>query len=191
MHVISYSYLKSIFTYRIWANLLILLSLNLVSPSQLFAGRIGTNIVLRPNVTNELNKLLFASENLRIAMLNQDEDQIEICMRELMWEVDQARLVSSHVRDFDRRHLLKILDNIKGNLDMSSSSYGVYRKEFFLKIFNQFANIVRIYQVDARFSIFYCPKDHSTWIQASNKPENPFKNSSVPKDCGLKVNRQN
>ncbi len=155
------------------------------------AGRIGPAIALKSTVTLEINKLLFASDNLRLAILGQDEDQIEICLRELMWEVDQARLTSLHVRDFDRRHLLKILDNIKGNLEMSFSSYGEFRKDFFLKVFNQFANIVRIYQVDQRFSIFYCPKDRSTWIQASNKPENPFRSSTVPKDCGLKVNRQN
>jgi hypothetical protein len=190
MHVISHWPLKLI--YKISLILIGVACLCLIlTPSISEAGRIGANIVLRPNVTLEINKLLYASENLRISLLNQDEDQIEICLRELMWDVDQARAISIHVRDFDRRHLLKILDNIKGNLELSFSSYGGYRKDFFVKVFNQFANIVRIYQVDSRFSIFYCPKDHATWIQASSKPENPFKSATVPKDCGLKVNRQN
>jgi hypothetical protein len=157
-----------------------------------FAGRIGANIALRPNITFQLNKVLLSSENLRIALLNQDEDQIEICLKELSWEVDQARNISLQVRDFDRRHLLKILDNIKGSLEISFSSFGGDRRELLLKSFNQMANIVRIYQVDPRFSIFYCPKDHATWIQASNKPQNPFRGpASASKDCGIKVNRQN
>ncbi len=184
-------YVNWIAASRLCNILLVTLSICILFTSTGWAGRNTTNIILRPSLTLEINKLLLSSEHLRLALLSQDVDQIEICLRELMWAVDQSRAVSLHVRGFDRRHLLKILDNIKGNLDMSFSSYGTYRKDFFVKIFNQFANIVRIYQVDSRFSIFYCPKDHSTWIQASNKPENPFKNSMVPKDCGLKVNRQN
>ncbi len=158
-----------------------------------FAGRIGPNIILRPSVTLQINKVLAAGESLRLALLNQDEDQIEICLRELTWEVDQARLISLQVRDFDRRHLLKILDNIKSSLEISFSSFGGDRRELLLKAFNQMANIVRIYQVDPRFSIFYCPKDHATWIQASNKPQDPFRGgpTSVSRDCGIKVNRQN
>lgn len=191
MHVFSEALKTSQFTSKALIVSFLIISSFILSPSQSEAGRIGANIILRPNVTLEINKLLLASDTLRLALVSQDEDQIEICLRELMWEVDQARLTSLHVRDFDRRHLLKILDNIKENLEMSFSSYGEFRKGFFLKVFNQAANIVRIYQVDSRFSIFYCPKDHATWVQASNKPENPFKNSAVPKDCGLKVNRQN
>jgi hypothetical protein len=91
-----------------------------------FAGRIGANIALRPNITFQLNKVLLSSENLRIALLNQDEDQIEICLKELSWEVDQARNISLQVRDFDRRHLLKILDNIKGSLEISFSSRSTF-----------------------------------------------------------------
>lgn len=193
MHVISH--FVSMRRYDLSKTRLIFLSIfficSLLFSNSSNAGRIGANIVLRSNVTIELNKLLLSSDNLRIALLSQDEDQIEICLRELSWEVDQARAVSVYVRDFDRRHLLKILDNIKTNLDMSFSSYGVYRKDFFIKAFNQFANIVRIYQVDARFSIFYCPKDHATWVQSTTKAENPFRSSTVPKDCGLRVNRQN
>ncbi len=163
----------------------------LIAPKS-FSGRIGSNIALRPNVTFQLNKVLISSESLRLALLNQDEDQIEICLRELSWEVDQARILSMQVRDFDRRHLLKILDNIKANLEVSFSSFGGDRRDLFLKAFNQMANLVRIYQVDSRFSIFYCPKDHATWVQASNKPQNPFRGpASASKDCGIKVNRSN
>lgn len=139
-------------------------------------------IVLHGKLMAELNLLLHSSEGLHSSFFNRDEDQIEIHIRDLLNQVNRTRQMTAWAKEHERGHILKILDSAKTSIELLQGSYGDERMDRLQDLFNQLANVVRIYKVDADFGIFFCARDRSSWVQKGRKPASPFK-PVTSRDC--------
>lgn len=140
---------------------------------------------LHPLVMRELNVLVRTSDTLHVAMVRDDEEFLEIAIRDLFLQTDRVWATSSRAKPHERYHLIKILDSLREHLEIAHSAYGEERKQSLLMIFRQLVNIVRIYKVNKSYGIYFCDRDKSTWIQKGVKVQNPF--GVAAKTCGLKV----
>jgi hypothetical protein len=153
-----------------------------------FAGKAG-ELTLDPQLTRELNAVLQAGDDLRLSLLRQSEEQIDIGIRDLLQQIDRAREVSHLAKPYERGHLLRILDAAKENFEVVQTSYGTQRKTQLEEGYNQLVNLVRIYKLDRTYSIYFCPKDKESWVQKVGKPQSPFtaSASSSREPCGMRI----
>jgi hypothetical protein len=149
-------------------------------------------LALSPQVTAELNQVLKVGDALHKSLLSQDEEQIEMGVRDIIVQLDRAKNASNQVKPHDRRHLLRVLDSAYEQFEQTQAEYGERRRVRLEEGFNQLVNIVRIYRVDRSYGIFFCPKDRTTWVQRGQKPQNPFRSiaeSGHREPCGMRVPR--
>jgi hypothetical protein len=176
--------LNSISIYLFYRILVVAAILGAGSVSRSQAGELP----LAPVLTQELNMVLNASVNLHKSLVSQNEEQVDIHLRDIVWQLDRAKTASAYAKDHERRHLLRILEAAREHFEMTQTSYGEERRARLVDAFNQLVNLVRIYRVDRAFSIFFCPKDRTTWVQRTTKAQNPFRHDRA-ESCGLRVPR--
>lgn len=147
-------------------------------------------LTLSPALTAELNQVLSISDVLHRSLVEQNEEQIEISLREIVLQLEKARAASYMAKPHDRRHLIKMLDAAYEQFELTQSSYGDERKERLAEGFHQLANLVRVYKLDRSFGIFFCPKDRTTWVQKGHIARSPFRNQRQSREtCGIRVSR--
>lgn len=147
-------------------------------------------LALTPPIMNGLNQILKASDLLHKSLLSKDEEQIEIGVRDILIELERAKIASYKAKPHERRHLVRILDTAHEQFEQIRTTYGEERRHRLEEAYNQLVNIVRIYRVDRAYGIFFCPKDRTTWIQKGNRPQNPFRaisESGRREPCGMRV----
>lgn len=152
-----------------------------VGSSSALAG----DLSLHPVVMRELNQLVRTSDALHVALVREDEEFLEIAIRDLVLQTDRVWGTSVQAKPHERYHLIKILDSLREHLEIAHSGYGEERRQSLLMVFRQLVNIVRIYRINKSYGIFFCDRDKSTWIQKGLKAQNPF--GLVAKTCGLRV----
>jgi hypothetical protein len=135
----------------------------------------------------ELNRLLQASDVLHQTMVHGDDEQTEIGLRDVILQIDHIRGISTLAKDFERGHLMRVLDAAREHLELVQTTLGDERREHLQEAMNQIVNLVRVYRVDRSYGIFFCPKDKTTWVQKGMRGENPFRGPASQKDCGIKV----
>lgn len=165
--------------------------LSLFRAEPAWAGKTG-ELLLAPPVMFELNQLLKASDALHKSLLSQDDEQIEMGIRDILLQIDKTKAASVQVKPHERGHLLRILDSAHEQLELSRTSFGEQRRLHLEDGFNQLVNIVRIYRVDRQYGIFFCPKDRTTWVQTGQNPKNPFRTMAEGarrEPCGIRVPR--
>jgi hypothetical protein len=123
------------------------------------------------------------------SLVEQNEEQADIGLRDLLKQIAHARSHLNVVKDYERPHLVRILDAAKEQFEMSQAAYGQERRVRLEDGFNQLVNLVRIYKVDKAYGIYFCPSDRSTWVQTGNKAQYPFPAAGSREPCGLKVDR--
>ncbi len=158
--------------------IIVLLGWSLLTwPHPVAAGKMNpaSRILLPQKLMAELNQILNTSEGLHQSFVNRDEDQIEINIREVINQIKHTERLSVLAKEHERGHLLRILNSACGSLELVQGSYGDERMERLQDVFDQLANIVRIYRVDSLYNIFFCGRDRSTWVQKGRKPASPFK----------------
>lgn len=138
------------------------------------ASKRGPPIVLESNVANELNRLLNSSELVQKSVVSQDEKLIQHSLRQMIVNIDRARVVSGIVNGNSRHHLLKILEAARYHLEYVKVSQGEQRRESFKEALAQISNLPRIYALDSKYRIFFCSKDRSSWVQSTKSPQNPI-----------------
>lgn len=156
----------------------------------LAAGAGPGRLVLRSEAMNELTALLSAGDGLHTALIRQDEEQVEVALRDL--ETANRRVIarSSALREHERTHLMKILDLIDEQVGVARNSGHTERRMRLFDIFGNLANLVRIYAVDSRFKIFFCSRDKLTWIQVKPRGQYPFVDGaerSPSSECALRA----
>ena len=160
--------------------LLVLFGIGLL-PSSAVAGE----FVLHPNIMRELNALLRTSDELHVSLVRNDEEFLEIAIRDLAIQIDKTWTTSALAKKHERYHLLKILDSAREHLELAQSAMGEERKENFRQVYRQLVNVVRIYKVSKSYNIYFCDKDKTSWVQKGVRPANPF--MPISSRCGVRV----
>lgn len=165
------------------AKLILILILSWGSAASVWAAE---GLVLSPAMTNELNQVLKASEVLHRSLLSQNEEKVDLALRDVVWQLERARAASAKAKPHERGHLLRILDSAHEHFELTQASYGEERRSRLEDGFNQIVNLVRIYKLDRNYAIFFCPKDRTSWVQKGMKAQNPFKVENR-EPCGIRV----
>ncbi len=148
-----------------------------------FEGHASKRIVLESNVSKKLIQLIRSASELHSSLVDGNEAKITENLLRLNVEV------SSHRREFakDRmshRHLDRVLESIEDSIVVARTTY-LDRNQALKKMYHQITNLPRMYRLNARFKIFFCRGDKSTWVQSSWKPKNPL--SKTYFNCGVRV----
>ena len=143
-------------------------------------------IVLSQVLTSELNQLLSDSGELHRSFFNQNEESISQALSKTLKQINRAKESSVVIEEHSRSHLNKILDAAKGRLELTQTTEGDARRRNLKSAFEQLAHLARIYKVDRRFRIFFCPKDRSSWVKVGWKAKNPI-NPETLANCGKAV----
>jgi len=158
-------------------------------PVSAFCKPAGELITLEPSLMTELNLVLKAGVTLHHSLIAQNDEQIDINLRDVIVELERAKSKSMIAKAHERSHLLRILDGAQEGFELSQSTVGEERTARLEGAFNQLVNLVRIYRVERGYEIFFCPKDRSTWVQRGSKAQNPFQSGGSREPCGIKVPR--
>ncbi len=153
------------------------------------AGAPKTTLVLNTPVTKELNSVLRMGDAVHHSLVAQNEELTDIGLRDLLRQIARARTHLSYAKDYERPHLVRILDAAREQFELSQAAYGQERRTRLSEGFNQLVNLVRIYKLDKSYSIYFCPIDKSTWVQTGNKAQYPFPPAGNREPCGVRVDR--
>jgi len=149
-----------------------------------------SRLVLEPNTMAELTALLSAADALHASLTEQDDEQIDVILRDIEVATRRTMMMSAKLKPHDRSHLVKILESVEMNVGVARNSGHTDRRERIVDIFNMMANLVRIYGVDTRFKIFFCDRDKMTWIQTKASGQHPFADAREPasvRNCALRA----
>jgi hypothetical protein len=141
---------------------------------------------LEPGTMAELSALLSHGDDLHSALTKQEDEQVEVTLRDIQVAVNRTMSASIRVKMHERAHLLKILESMAVNVEIARNSGLTERRERIADVFNMMANVVRIYGVDARFKIFFCSRDKMTWIQTKSRGAYPFPELGE-RECALRA----
>ena len=170
--------------WRIFPQALIVLSLAAGAPK---AFAVTHELPLAAPLTTELNLVLKAGDVLHKSLISHDEEQIEMGLRDMLWQLEKAKGALVHAKMHERGHLVRILEAASDDFEVTQRAFGEERRLRLAAAYNQLANLVRIYKLDRVYSIFFCPKDRTTWIQKGSNGLNPFRNEGVRDHCGIRV----
>lgn len=145
------------------------------------------DLVLNKHLMEELNLVLKASDVLHKSLLTQDDEQVDLSLRDLLRQLEKAQNASGLAKPHERGHLMRILSAAHEQFELTQSSYGEDRRARMEEGYNQLVNLVRIYRVDTSYAIFFCPKDRTTWIQKGARAQNPFQGESRREPCAIQV----
>lgn len=143
-------------------------------------------IELESKTMSELTVLLSAADGLHANLIKQDDEQIEVALRDIEQATKRTMAVSVRLKPYERTHLMKNLEAIDASVGVARNSGHSERRERIADIFNTMANLVRVYSVDARFKIFFCARDKMTWIQTKAVGRYPFVESGE-RECALRA----
>ena len=166
-------------------SLLTALSAALVALGPMRVVASGELLILPPPLVRSLNSVLKAGAGLHKSLVNQDEEQTEMGLRDIIFEIDQARATSRLSKPHERGHLTRILDAAKEQFELTQTAFGDERRVRLEDAYNQLVNLARIYKLDRSYTIFFCVKDRTTWVQRGMIPQNPFRPDREP--CGIPV----
>jgi hypothetical protein len=167
--------------------LIALLILNLVFVfCQNAKARRIERIELEAKTMAELTVLMSATDGLHSNLIKQDDEQIDVSLRDIELATKRTMAVSVRLKPHERTHLMKNLEVMDMSVGAARNSGHNDRRERISEIFNTAANLVRVYSVDARFKIFFCARDKMTWIQT--KPVGRYPSSDIgERECALRA----
>jgi len=185
MPVMAIGQFKLQFRYKALAVAAAMLAIGFFALEGANARRIE-RLRLEPNTMAELSILLSHGDDLHSALTKQEDEQIEVTLRDIQVSIARTMSASIRVKMHERAHLLKILESMAENVEIARNSGLTERRERIADVFNMMANVVRIYGVDARFKIFFCSRDKLTWIQTKGRGVYPFPESGE-RECALRA----
>ncbi len=169
------------------SRFIVLVACSVVVGSQAFAK--SRELPLAAPLTKELNLVLRAGDSLHKSLLSHDEEQIEMGLRDILWQLERAKSALGFAKMHERGHLVRILEAAQEQFEATQRVYGDERRLRLAAGYNQLVNLVRIYQLDKAYSIFFCPKDRTTWVQRGITGANPFRAEGHRDNCGIRVPR--
>lgn len=152
-------------------------------------GAPRADLPLNPTLTTELNSLLRTADGLHKSLLSHNEEQIELSLRDLHWQINRAKSAVDRVKLHEQGHLRRILEAAEKEFEISQTVLGEEKRSRLERGFYQLVNLVQIYRLDRAYSIFFCPKDRSTWVQKGASGSNPFRAESSREPCAIRVSK--
>jgi hypothetical protein len=148
-----------------------------------------TRLPLAREIRDPLQNVLIVNESIQVALIKQDEEALELALRDFEVAVRNAIAASRPVmKPHDRSHFVKLLSPLLETCVGIRSSGLAERRELLGQLLNGVSNIVRIYRVDPRFRVYFCPRDRLTWVQLRSRGEHPLSNSSnSDRSCALRA----
>lgn len=152
-------------------------------------------IKLEDQVTKNLGALLKDSEELYKALISQSDVGVKDRLKTMNQHADEALKRSKDTRDVKSNilrgtasvdHLDWMLIEMKRFIKGAMESSGNERKSFLQETFRQLVLLVKSYQIDHPYQVYFCRKDRSVWLQRGTKPKNPI-NPETYSTCGVKV----
>lgn len=149
---------------------------------------------LDPAVLSELTAALNAGDALHNALAKQDDEQVDVALRDIELAIVKTKVAAGRLKEYQRTHLVKLLDSTEEFVEVARNSSHSERRARLVDIFNNLANFVRIYNVDARFKIFFCGRDRLTWVQTSARGQHPMPETlrdpaseRADRDCAIRA----
>ncbi len=141
---------------------------------------------LAREIRDPLQNVLIVNESIQVALIKQDEEALELALRDFEVAVRNAIAVSKPImKPHDRSHFVKLLSPLLETCVGVRSSGLAERRELLGQLLNGVSNIVRIYRVDPRFRVYFCPRDRLTWVQLRSRGEHPL--STSERSCALRA----
>lgn len=166
--------------------LLFLVAIAMSAGWRALAAPARSRLVIHSLVTAELTSLLSAGDLLHEALVKQDDEQVEVALKDIEQALKRTIAASRVLRPYERSHLLKLLEVTQEHAEVARNSGHSDRRERLIDIFNNLAILVRVYSVDARFKIFFCGKDRMTWVQTKARGQHPFP-EAMDRDCAVRA----
>jgi len=162
--------------------------------SVLLGAAVKERLALEPKVQAELTAVLVAGDTLHSALTKQDDEQVDLALRDMEHALNKSMAATGTLKEYQRTHLMKLLEATQEFVEVARNSSHMDRRARLVDIFNNLANFVRIYNVDARFKIFFCGRDRLTWVQTSPRGQHPMPESlrdpasdRMDRDCAIRA----
>lgn len=137
------------------------------------SGRERPKMSLKPELKLELNKVLKAGSDLHEACVAQDEKKVNATVEGVISAIDKAEKKTA-LADGEKPHLDRILNATKLRLQKVKKADGDDRKDALKEGFIQLVQISQLFPADPSYSVFFCSKDKSVWLQKGKKAKNPI-----------------
>ena len=141
-------------------------------------------VPLNEKLTEELNGMLKAANDLHGAFFEQDEEKIEISLQKVAFTLERANR-KSVLAEGQKPHLKKMINAAKSGIQLTKNTAGSKRTDHLKDTFKQIVQIAQTYDLD-KYKIFFCPKDRAVWLQSSWKAKNPI-HPKIHSKCGKLV----
>ena len=140
---------------------------------------------LKPELKIELNKVLKAGSDLHEACVARDEKKVNATVEGVISAINKAEKKTS-LADGEKPHLDRILNATKARLEQVKRADGDDRKAALKEGFIQLVQISQLFPADPVFSVFFCAKDKTVWLQKGKKAKNPI-HPEIYETCGKLV----
>ncbi len=149
------------------------------------SGRERPKMSLKPELKLELNKVLKAGSDLHEACISKDEKKVNATVEGVISAINTAEKKTS-LADGEKPHLDRILNATKLRLQQVKRADGDDRKAALQEGFIQLVQIAQLFPADPSYSVFFCSKDKSVWLQKGKKAKNPI-HPETYETCGKLV----
>lgn len=164
--------------------------------SQVYASKLP-HIELRPKVKQEIDRVLENCNQLHIALVSKDEKAIKKSLGQLRAQLDTAveatktkvrmsgyRTIAAEMPP-QEKNLNHMLLEIQRQVSRAEQTKKKDRVPHLQEAYKQLVLMTRTYGIKTSYKVFFCDKDRSTWLQKSNKAQNPF--LSEGRNCGKMI----
>lgn len=143
-----------------------------------------------PNqIKARLNLILKITEGLHVSLVTKNEQLIATQTQSVLYAVESAQrslvdrsVASEQMGVHQVRSLEYLLSDLKAALLNSQLSRG--RGEPMAQALRQIVLLLKTFDINRSYQIYFCRKDKVSWFQKSGKPKNPLNPDS---NCATKV----
>lgn len=133
---------------------------------------------LNKDLTTSLNNILKESNKLHLHFFMREKGKINAQIEKIISAAKNSQKKASKQKD-----LSGILDKLINSLDNLKAEKTDFPKVAFSKVNQQLTRIVKLYNVDSKYHIFYCSMEKKPWVAEGKKVNNPYAPESMP-HCG-------
>ncbi len=142
-------------------------------------------IDLRPTTVKELTQVFSQAERLRQFMFESNGPLVGGQLEFLKVSIQKA-MNASKSESVKGQHISRLLLSAQDSLTNAQNTSGKQKTKFIQDAFKQLVILYQTYQLDLKYTIYWCHIDRSIWFQKGSKAQNPFEPRS---NCGRVVTK--